>query len=66
MRRSCFRRAPKRVLISLGVLLLTLPVWAEEAELTLTEAIQRTLTESPLLRAQGFLAEDRSTRSNAI
>jgi cobalt-zinc-cadmium efflux system outer membrane protein len=62
MRRSCFRRAPKRVLISLGVLLLTLPVWAEEAELTLTEAIQRTLTESPLLRAQGFLAEAQNAR----
>ena len=62
MRRSCFRRAPKRVLISLGVLLLTLPVGAEEAELTLTEAIQRTLTESPILRAQGFLAEAQKAR----
>lgn len=62
MRRSCFRRAPKRVLISLSVLLLTLPVRAEEAELTLTKAIQRTLTESPTLRAQGFLAEAQQAR----
>lgn len=62
MRTFCFKRAPRRLLITLSWLLLAVSVQAEEAELTLTEAIHRTLTDSPTLRARGFLAAAQRAR----